>query len=212
MHLIISVLVILFSVVATAQKEENRNLHFNQSLIEEVEQFRKMKHESAIDTGTSPLTAKDLKKFKGFNYYEFNGGYRIAGPFRRTPKEKIFKMPTSGTKTPEYRKYGVFTFELFNQKHELSVYQNIKLLTKEGYDDYLFIPFKDHTNGIDTYGGGRYINVTIPQNDSLIINFNLAYNPYCAYNDRYSCPIPPEENHLDVKITAGEKKFKDDSH
>ena len=73
----------------------------------------------------------------------------------------------------------------------------------------MFLPFSDETNGIESYGGGRYIDLRIPEGNTLIIDFNSAYNPYCAYNDKYSCPIVPRENYLRTRIEAGVKKFKD---
>jgi uncharacterized protein (DUF1684 family) len=89
----------------------------------------------------------------------------------------------------------------------LAIYQNVDLVNTAGYEDYLFIPFKDLTNGEDTYGGGRYLDLKIPEGETILIDFNRAYNPYCAYNHNYSCPIPPFENHLKVKIEAGVKKY-----
>ena len=89
----------------------------------------------------------------------------------------------------------------------MNVYQNLLLRETEEFKDYLFLPFADLTNGEQTYGGGRYIDLSIPDKDSIIINFNTAYNPYCAYNAKYSCPLVPKENHLDYSIEAGVKKF-----
>ena len=79
---------------------------------------------------------------------------------------------------------------------------------KDEYKDYLFLPFTDLTNGDTTYGGGRYIDMRIPEKNTIILDFNQSYNPYCAYGGNYSCPIPPAENNLDIAITAGVKKFK----
>jgi uncharacterized protein (DUF1684 family) len=90
---------------------------------------------------------------------------------------------------------------------QLTIYQNIDLMNQQGYEDYLFIPFNDLTNGMETYGGGRYLDVQQGEGDTLTLDFNKAYNPYCAYNPKYSCPIPPDENKLDVEIRAGEKNF-----
>ncbi len=81
------------------------------------------------------------------------------------------------------------------------------MLEEEGYDDYLFLPFLDETNGDESYGGGRYVEARIPAGDTLIINFNEAYNPYCAYNERYSCPIVPRANYINTRIKAGVKAF-----
>ena len=77
------------------------------------------------------------------------------------------------------------------------------------YRDYLFLPFLDATNGIETYGGGRYIDLTIPESNQITIDFNKSYNPYCAYNEKFSCPIVPRENYLSLKVNAGVKRFKD---
>jgi uncharacterized protein (DUF1684 family) len=85
----------------------------------------------------------------------------------------------------------------------LNVYQSHTLREKEGYKDYLFLPFTDLTNGNETYGSGRYIDLRIPERETIIIDFNKAYNPYCAYNYGYACPIPPKENKLKVEIRAG---------
>ena len=76
------------------------------------------------------------------------------------------------------------------------------------YEDYLFLPFTDKTNGDSSYGGGRYLDLKLPEGDSIIIDFNQAYNPYCAYNDKYSCPVPPKSNNLDIEVLAGVKTFK----
>ena len=84
----------------------------------------------------------------------------------------------------------------------------MELLDDEEFVDYLFLPFTDLTNGEATYAGGRYIDLAIPDGDTLIIDFNKSYNPYCAYNKKYSCPIVPKVNHLEIDINAGVKAFK----
>jgi uncharacterized protein (DUF1684 family) len=117
-------------------------------------------------------------------------------------------MKTSTGRLPEYVKYGELHFTLSGKTHVLTVYQNLELVQKPEYKDYLFIPFMDETNGFDTYGGGRYLDFRIPADTTATLDFNMAYNPYCAYSPHYSCPIPPAENHLQVKILAGEKSYK----
>ena len=116
-------------------------------------------------------------------------------------------MKTSTDRLPEYVKYAEAEFELNGKKLKLNVYQNVKLAQNEKYKDYLFIPFKDFTSGETTYGGGRFIETEIPDGNILIIDFNKAFNPYCAYNHKYSCPIPPLENSLETEINAGEKAY-----
>ncbi len=160
------------------------------------------------DATKSPLKDKDRKKFNGLEFFEFDSTYVVKASLTRTPDEKPFKMRTTTERLPDYVKYGVVAFELHGKKYQLNIYQNLGLLTKPGYEDYLFLPFLDDTNGEGSYAGGRYVECRIPEGDSLIIDFNTAYNPYCAYNEKYSCPIVPRENYLETKIEAGVKAFK----
>jgi uncharacterized protein (DUF1684 family) len=118
-------------------------------------------------------------------------------------------MPTTTDRKPLYVKYGELHFTIKGIKCQLNVYQNIDLSKKPGYADYLFLPFTDLTSGVESYGGGRYIDLRMQESKQWTINFNLAYNPYCAYNEIYSCPIPPQENDLKVEVKAGVKKFHD---
>ena len=119
-------------------------------------------------------------------------------------------MPTSSEKSTKFIKYGVLNFKIHGKPYSLNVYQtDLETFEKfPEYKDLLFIPFKDLSNGKETYGGGRYIDILIPKKKEVTLNFNLSYNPNCAYgSDRYSCPIPPKENSLQVEIKAGEKSF-----
>ena len=177
---------------------------FSQRSKEEIEVLRQ-EHESELrDTSNHMLEATELAKFKGLDYYEFNSDYQLEAAFEKN-KGKKFEMPTSTDRLPVYRRYGYVTFTIDSVSYELTVYQNIKLRKTKEYRDYLFIPFRDATSRETTYGGGRYLDISIPETESITIDFNLAYNPHCAYSHHYSCPIPPEENTLNVKIEAGEK-------
>jgi len=155
----------------------------------------------------SPLT--DRKDFKSLDFFAPNADFYVVADFKRTESEKPFKMKTSTDRTPVYVKYGELSFELKGRKFKLNVYQNTELTKKKGFEDYLFLPFSDLTSGRETYIGGRYIDVKIPAGDKMAIDFNTAYNPYCAYNHKYSCPIVPLENDLDIEVGAGVKKFHD---
>jgi hypothetical protein len=159
------------------------------------------------DATKSPLKDKDRKHFKGLDFFKFDSTYVVTALLKRTPDEQSFKMKTTTERLPEYVKYGIVEFELKGKKHHLNIYQNLELLTKEGYEDYLFLPFLDDTNGEESYGGGRYVECRIPLGEEIIIDFNTAYNPYCAYNEKYSCPIVPRENYLELKVEAGVKAF-----
>ena len=104
---------------------------------------------------------------------------------------------------------GTLHFTLNGTDEQLTVFQNIDLSRLEDYRNYLFVPFTDLTNGEQTYGGGRYLDLEGPLGDTVELDFNRAYNPYCAYGGRYSCPIPPQENHLEVSVEAGVLKHHD---
>lgn len=160
------------------------------------------------DASQSPLKKKDLKTFKTLDFFKFDSTYVITAKLIRTPDEKPFKMKTTTNRLPEYLKYGVVEFDLKGETHQLNIYQNLGLLDNEEYKDYLFLPFLDDTNGDTSYGGGRYVEASIPEGEEIVINFNQAYNPYCAYSERYSCPIVPRVNYLPVEVKAGVKAFK----
>jgi uncharacterized protein (DUF1684 family) len=197
----ISLLLLLFVTVACAQKK--------QPLLGDTEWQRKMNADFK-DATKSPLTKKDLRKFKGLDFFEFDSSYVVTATLKRTPNAKSFKMKTTTSRLPEYVKYGELGFVLKGETFKLNIYQNLGLLDDPKYEDYLFLPFLDETNGETTYGGGRYIETKIPEGDVLMIDFNKAFNPYCAYNEKYSCPIVPRENYLKIAITAGIKAYKKD--
>ncbi|WP_027138846.1 DUF1684 domain-containing protein [Gaetbulibacter saemankumensis] len=171
--------------------------------------FQKELNAEFKDATKSPLKEKDRTEFEGLDFFTFDSTYVVKAKLQRTPNSQSFKMKTTTDRLPEYVKYGILTFELKGETFNLNIYQNLGLMKKEGYEDYLFLPFLDETNGLESYGGGRYIDARIPDGHILIIDFNKAYNPYCAYNDKYSCPIVPRENYLKTRIEAGVKKFKD---
>lgn len=161
------------------------------------------------DKEKSPLTDEDFKTFKSLDFYPINDKFIIEAKFIRTKKEKVFKMKTSTSRLPEYKKYGELLFTIDGVDCKLNIYQNIDLNKKPGFDDYLFLPFSDLTSGKETYIGGRYVDLRIQKGSTWKIDFNKSYNPYCAYNHEYSCPIVPLENDLNVSILVGVKKFHD---
>jgi len=179
---------------------------FGQDFAKQTEAFReKYKHEF-IKTPNSPLKKDDLKYLR---FYEADTSFRVLATFKRVKNTQSFEMPTySGTKKT-YVEYGTLKFRLSGKRLTLTVYRSLSLQTLPQYRDYLFLPFKDKTSGIETYGGGRYIDLKTSdvKDGTLLLDFNKAYNPYCAYSDGYSCPIPPKGNTLTVAIAAGEKNF-----
>lgn len=176
---------------------------------EAVEKFQKELNEEYASAEKSPLLKEDLAVFKSLDFFLYNPNLQIEARFVRTPNEKVFEMKTSTTRKPLYIKFGEAHFTIDGKALVLNIYQNIELSKKKEYVDYLFLPFSDLTCGKETYIGGRYIDLKIPTSDTIFIDFNTAYNPYCAYNHKYSCPIVPLENDLPVAINAGVKKFHD---
>lgn len=190
---------LLFSISALSQEEKVfTSLEYQQNLNIEF-----------ADSLKSPLTEEDRLHFKALDFFAINDTFIVEATFMRTKREKSFQMKTSTDRTPLYKKYGELYFKIDGKEFKLNVYQNVELSSRKGFEDYLFLPFSDLTNGKESYIGGRYLDMKIPSNYKVIINFNKAYNPYCAYNYKYSCPIVPLENDLEIAINAGVKKFHD---
>lgn len=187
------------------------NLGFGQEKfdLDTVEKFQKELNSNYADAKTSPLTAEELATFKTLDFYPINEKFFVTAKFYRTENEKPFEMKTSTDRKPIYVKYGEAHFSLDGKTFQLNIYKNIELSLKEDYKDYLFLPFYDLTCGKESYIGGKYIDLKTPNSDTITIDFNKAYNPYCAYNYKYSCPIVPLENDLKIEILAGVKKFHD---
>jgi len=194
-------LLVLFSLLLILNCESKKRYDKN------LTPFQKEMNEFFKDASISPLKEKDLKTFRGLDFFVFDSSYVVNAALTRTPDEKSFKMKTTTDRLPEYIKYGTVTFDLFGKSYSLNIYKNLEGINKEGYRDYLFLPFLDDTNGFESYGGGRYIDLDIPKGSNLIIDFNSAYNPYCVYDEKYSCPIVPKDNYLPLEINAGVKDY-----
>lgn len=160
------------------------------------------------DASVSPLKPKDLKNFNGLDFFDVDSTFVVTALLERTPDSEWFNMKTTDDRVTKERVFGILKFQLKDQEFQLNVYQGEENMKTDGYEDYLFLPFLDNTNGNTTYGGGRYIDLRIPQNDSITIDFNKAYNPLCVYNEKYSCPIVPRINYLNIEVNAGMKNFK----
>ncbi|MFY7912409.1 MAG: DUF1684 domain-containing protein [Emticicia sp.] len=180
---------------------------FAQDFKAEIEKHREEYKADFLKNSSSPLKKED---FEYLRFYEPNEKFKVACEFVATKKrEKPFEVPTSSGQTATYTKFGELKFEINGKSYKLAVYQSLRLRNLPQYRDYLFIPFKDLTNGKESYGGGRYLDLRMKEisGDKIYLDFNKAYNPYCAFSVGYSCPIPPKENHLKVAIEAGEKNF-----
>ena len=199
----ISVLLLLFITLTGCSQSSRSN-----SYIQEIRKHRYEQNIKFADKKTTILTKKDFKKFSSLDFFPIDSTYRIEAKFELNKNPKLFEMPTTTDRLPIYKTYGVANFKLNGKAYQLQVYQNQELILEAGFEDHLFVPFLDKTNGNESYGGGRYLDIQQPKDSIIILDFNKAYNPYCAYNDSYSCPIPPRENHLDIPIKAGVKAFK----
>jgi len=153
----------------------------------------------------SPLSKAEIADFKGIPKYDYNPKYRVEARWKPTPNEKPFKIEETGPRRSTYQKVAEVHFKIGEDSLKLAAYQNLSLMRTAGFENYIFMPFTDMSNGFDTYGGGRYLDFDKPKGNKTIIDFNTAYNPYCAYSDKFSCPIPPRENHLNIRIPAGAK-------
>jgi len=204
--LLILLLVATYPLFSQENSANTTDPYTSQILTERAEKDKEMREDPK-----SPIPESERSEFSGLYYFPPDPSYRVEARLERFDNPFHFKMKTTTDRLPEYAIYGQVTFRLNGKNLKLNVYQNIELIKKPGNEDYLFIPFNDGTNGKQTYGGGRFLDAAIPEGDTLIIDFNKAYNPYCAYNHKYSCPIPPEENNLPLKIRAGEKKWHSES-
>lgn len=178
--------------------------------IRKIEKHRKKTDAEFRDPEHSALREK-ASEFRGIDYFPPNEAYRVTATLELTPEALPFEMPTSN---PEIRKqyvsYGLLHFELNGAPRQLRVYRSLKLAAMREYRDHLFLPFTDLTSGRDGYGGGRYLDLKVPgKSQQIVIDFNLCYNPYCAYSEGWSCPIPPQENFLDTRVEAGPKSYDD---
>ena len=174
-----------------------------------AKKYQQELYKEYADSKTSPLEAKDLATFKSLDFYPVSEKYFVIAKLVRTPKEKAFKMATSTDRQPLFKKYGEVHFEIDGKKCKLNVYQDVEFSKNPKYKNDLFLPFFDETSGKESYIGGKYIDLKIPKGNTIAIDFNTSYNPYCAYSHRYSCPRVPLENDLKVAIRAGVKKFHD---
>jgi uncharacterized protein (DUF1684 family) len=167
------------------------------------------------DASKSPLKKRDLKNFKGLDFFPVDSTFIVIANLTKTINAPTFEMATTTDRKPLYKEYGILKFNLKGKKCALKIYQSQDDLRDKKYKNHLFLPFTDDTSGEESYGGGRYMDVmtTDEKADGTIeLNFNNTYNPYCAYNDKYSCPLTPRKNHLDFEVKAGIKVFEKDSY
>ena len=177
-------------------------------VLSSAKEYQRRQSESFMNPGLSPLLPEDLDDFKGLDFFPLSETYYVEAEFVRTPFEMPFTMPTTTGEEERYVKYGEAYFTIEGVEYKLNLYQNQQLKASQEYQDLLFLPFTDQTSGESTYAGGRYLDLEVPEGKTIVIDFNKAYNPLCVYNPVFSCPIPPAENDLAVRIEAGMKDYK----
>ncbi|WP_299215385.1 DUF1684 domain-containing protein [uncultured Dokdonia sp.] len=210
MKFYIFLVIFAFAKVATSQTHASLNSK-DQMLIEQAQKYQDSLSEVYQNPATSILSAKQLKDFHGLEFYPIDLKFRVSATFTKTPDAIPFDMALSSGRTREYVMYGIAKFEIEGKVFTLPIYQNTYYRDhpEHEYGQSLFLPFTDYTSGNGSYGGGRYIDMEQAAivGNTLIIDFNKNYNPYCAYTTGYNCPIPPEENDLMIRIEAGVKDF-----
>jgi len=169
--------------------------------------FQKEMNSKFKDATKSPLTKKDRKTFRGLDFFEFDSAFVVTAKLKRTPDTEFFNMKTTTSRLSKERVFGILTFTLNGETYNLNIYQGEENMQTKGFEDYLFLPFLDDTNGEASYAGGRYIDLRIPEGNTMLIDFNSSYNPYCAYNEKFSCPIVPRINYLPIEVKAGLKAY-----
>jgi uncharacterized protein (DUF1684 family) len=176
--------------------------------VEELRTHRDEKDHFFADHPQSPLTDETKAEFDGLAYYDPDPDYRVSARLEPVDDEDTFEMEMTAGEPLEYVRVAELTFGLAGEERTLYAYEQ----AGDESGKTLFVPFRDATSGEGTYGAGRYIELHPEEPDDLLVtggevplDFNLAYSPFCAYNDAFACPIPPAENHLDVRVEAGER-------
>lgn len=168
-----------------------------------IEEVRREKDHFFRESPESPIPAAWRPAFRGLSYYAVDPAYRFRLRLTVHGKQEPLRFPTSKGTEQTYLGYGTFSFSVGGEAVRLHAYRPVHAHGR----DYLFVPFRDATSGKETYGAGRYIDLEPTPDNVYDLDFNKAYNPYCAYSDDYVCPLPPPENWLRVPIRAGEKSW-----
>jgi uncharacterized protein len=185
---------------------------FAQNYAASIDSFRNHYKQEFLEDPRSPLKQED---FAYLRFYDADKKYKVLAQFIPATGTDTIVLHTKNKKEKKYIVFGKLKFKLRGKIHQLFVYRQVSLLSVEQYKDHVFLPFTDKTTSIETYGGGRYIDLKLADfaSNKVELDFNKCYNPYCAFGDGFSCPIPPQENYLNISIRAGEKLFaKNNSH
>ncbi|MCL6259513.1 DUF1684 domain-containing protein [Aquiflexum sp. TKW24L] len=198
--LIIGVLAVIgLAVVYTMTGTENPEVYVEKVEKERDRQFKFIKFN--ID---SPLSEIQKKDFRELDFFLIDPKYKVRAKMIPLEEKKMIELPMTDGTVEKYLKHSFAEFELNGKPQKLLLLQSVKEMDKRNF----FLAFADETSGKETYGGGRYINIRQDGKNSITIDFNMAYNPYCAYNPDFACPLPPKENIMLIPIPVGEKDYK----
>ena len=196
----IIVLLILITFIYSFLNDSAKTVDY----LEEVQKKRQEIVDFMENDPDSPFHKKGEIEYMGLNFFDIDPTYNVKARIEKLQSPIPFDIQMTNGETAKYFKYAIAHFTIDNKS------QKLFLLKSESFFDepWLFLPFYDETSADETYGGGRFLNVEYHDEKEIFIDFNLAYNPYCAYTDSYRCPIPPAENKVTVKIPAGERNYK----
>jgi len=172
----------------------------------EILSYRLSQHKALTEGDDSPLTVEESD---AIDHFLPDPAYRVMADLVMTKDAKPFTISTYSGTQKSYLEYAKANFKIKGKSKSLLIYRDLKMIKIPGFNQKLFVMYKDLTNGDSTYGGGRYLYLDMKDviDGRVVIDFNKSFNPYCAYSDGYNCPIPPIENHLDIMIRAGEMDF-----
>ncbi|MEO1055212.1 MAG: DUF1684 domain-containing protein [Bacteroidota bacterium] len=171
--------------------------------VEQILKEREEKEHFMLTSPSSPF-AENPDTFKGLNYFPPNPDFKVKARIIPSSDKNIVRLGTNDGKQKPYKKYGYAEFQLGDQLNKLLI---LELIERGPLKGTLFLAFGDETSANETYGAGRYLDIKKSKSGLLDLDFNLAYNPYCAYSESFSCPFPPAENLLNISIEAGEKTY-----
>lgn len=175
-----------------------------ESIRKALEELRQAKDYSFKNLDGSPIPEGERAAFKGLTYFPVDLNYRVVCQLIPSKSDETLKMPATNGEDRLYRVVGSFHFEISGTKCSLLALKSVQNTSPLALRT-LFVPFKDATSGLETYGAGRYLELEENETGTYVLDFNRAFSPFCAYNSNYSCPIPPQQNVLTVAIKAGEK-------
>ncbi len=200
---------LLFSMILVSCGSLNKSIPIETtevSFTQEIQNFREAKKQEFRESEHAPLKGKEIEYMR---FFDPNPEYKVVAQITRIDNPESITIKTSAGEERQYIPYATLDFELKGKTHQLIVHTSMRFIQSEEYKNLLFLMFYDDTNGEETYGGGRYIDLSKEDivDDKITVDFNKCYHPYCHYSSGYSCSIPPKDNYISTKILVGEKNY-----